>query len=58
MDNDLIDNNLAQILCDQVAEAYNTASPLKISAGNSKDFYGRKVDGTVLSLSENSGIIP
>ena len=57
MDKDLMDNNLAQSLCEQVANAYNTASPLKISAGNSKDFYGRKVDGTVLSLSEHSGII-
>ena len=52
-----MDNDLTQVLCEQVSEAHDKASPLKICAGNSKDFYGRKVEGTELSLKDHSGII-
>ena len=48
---------MAQQLCEQVANAHDQASALKIHAGNSKDFYGRKVDGTELSLNGHSGIL-
>ena len=57
MDNDPRNNNMAQVLCEQVTEAHDKTSPLKITAGNSKDFYGRKVEGSELSLKDHSGII-
>ena len=52
-----MDNDLTKELCEQVSEAHDKASPLKISAGNSKAFYGRKVEATELSLKDHSGII-
>ena len=57
MDKNPINNNMTQDLCEQVTQAHDKASPLKITAGNSKDFYGRKVEGTELSLKDHSGII-
>lgn len=51
------DNDHSAELRQQVRAAHDAASPLKISAGNSKDFYGRKVEGTPLSLREHSGIL-
>lgn len=57
MENDPRNNNMAQDLCEQVSQAHDKASPLKISAGNSKSFYGRKIEGTELSLKDHSGII-
>ena len=52
-----MDNNLTQTICNQIAEAHNKATPLKISAGNSKAFYGRKIEGDELSIKDHSGII-
>ena len=50
-------NNITQQLQDQVQEAYTNKSPLKITAGNSKGFYGRTVEASVLNVSEHHGII-
>lgn len=52
-----MDKNLTQVLCEQVADAHDKTSPLKISGGNSKEFYGRKIDGEALSLKSHAGII-
>ena len=40
-----------------MTQAYNNKSALHIIAGNSKAFYGRKVDGEEISVAEHSGII-
>jgi len=50
-------NNITQQLQSQVQEAYTDKTPLKILAGNSKDFYGRAVDANILDVSEHQGII-
>lgn len=50
-------NDQTPNLCAQIAEAHDRAAPLKISAGNSKAFYGRKIAGEELSLKEHSGIL-
>ena len=52
MNQDISDTLQSQIL--QAAES-NTA--LKIQAGNSKDFYGRKTEGQILDVSKHQGII-
>lgn len=44
-------------LCSQVSQAYKNKSALYIVAGNSKAFYGQKVDGAELSVSDHCGII-
>lgn len=51
------DNDSAEILLAQVARARKNKQPLKITAGNSKAFYGREVKGEELSVAEHSGII-
>ncbi len=50
-------NDLSQVLCDQVTQAYKKQTPLAIKTGNSKAFYGHEVDGEALSLREHSGIL-
>ena len=40
-----------------VRAALKNKSPLSISAGNSKSFYGRKIAGKTLSVREHTGII-
>lgn len=50
-------NDLTQDLCAHVVEAHATSTSLKISAGNSKTFYGRHIEGQELSLAGHSGII-
>lgn len=47
----------SQLLCDRVKQACNDRIPLAITAGNSKAFYGRKVLGEPLSLTEHHGIL-
>ena len=44
-------------LAEQVKQACDTNTSLRISAGNSKGFYGNKVDGEVLDISQHTGII-
>ncbi|MCW8935505.1 MAG: glycolate oxidase subunit GlcE [Gammaproteobacteria bacterium] len=41
----------------QILDAYKNKSTLKICGGNSKQFYGRKVDASSLDVSEHKGII-
>lgn len=40
----------------QVQEAFHSKQPQCITAGNSKNFYGRKIQGTELSLINHAGI--
>jgi len=47
----------SRLFCDRVKQACNNRTPLAITAGNSKSFYGRKVKGEPLSLSEHRGIL-
>ena len=51
------DDTSAQQLSEQVAHAYANKTPLRITAGNSKLFYGNAVRGEELSLANNTGII-
>jgi glycolate oxidase FAD binding subunit len=41
----------------KIKEAYKKTQPLKITAGGSKHFYGRNIQGEPLSLSEHTGVI-
>ena len=50
-------NDQSQLLCDQVKAACENRTPLAISAGNSKKFYGRNVEGEPLSLAGHQGIL-
>ena len=43
-------------LCAQVKQACENQRPLRISAGSSKLFYGRNVEGEDLSLADHTGI--
>ena len=45
------------VLCEQVSQAFHDRAPLAIRAGNSKSFYGRKVEGTELRLQGHEGIL-
>ena len=49
--------DITQKLQQQVAQAYSASSPLKICGGGSKDFYGRKIQGDIIDVSDHSGII-
>ena len=46
-------NNLVQ----SVKEAHDTGDPLRIAAGGTKEFYGRKIKGRGLSVFEYHGIV-
>jgi len=50
-----IDNS--QQIQSQILDSYNDKSSLKICAGNSKHFYGHKVDAKPLDISGHNGII-
>lgn len=50
-------NTVSLNLCAQVKQAYNNKTPLHVTAGNSKLFYGNTVSGDELSLADNTGII-
>ena len=41
----------------QVEDAYHEKQLLRIEAGGTKQFYGRKSDGTLLSLADHTGIV-
>lgn len=53
----MIDNDISKELQNQVNQAIADKTPLSISAGNSKNFYGHQVVGTPLDVSRHSGII-
>jgi len=50
-------NDINNKLLEQINSAFNDKTPLKISAGNSKTFYGNHVDGEIISTTEHTGII-
>ncbi len=52
MNSDFSDN-----LVEQVANAVNNKTALRITAGSSKNFYGNQVEGKTLSTAEHTGII-
>ncbi|HET8791704.1 MAG TPA: FAD-binding protein, partial [Modicisalibacter sp.] len=45
-----------EALCERVRQADADKSPLKIVGGDTKSFYGRRVEGEALSLAEHRGI--
>lgn len=47
----------SQQIQSQVLDAYKNKNALKICAGNSKHFYGPKIDASSLDVSEHQGII-
>ena len=49
-------NDISDKLCAQVKQACDEKRALRITAGNSKSFYGRNVQGEDLSLAEHTGI--
>jgi glycolate oxidase FAD binding subunit len=51
-----VKNDLSDILKDQVAEAVSQKKTLRITGGNSKAFYGNRVEGDVISTAEHTGI--
>jgi len=50
-------SDISQQLQQQIEQAYNTGSPLKICGSGSKDFYGNSVQANELKVTEHSGII-
>ena len=46
-----------EALCTQVGRAFQARRPLRITAGNSKSFYGRKLEGEDISVAGHTGII-
>ena len=50
-------NDVSNILHEQVKTALNSKAPLCINAGNSKAFYGNKVDAQEINIAEHTGII-
>lgn len=53
----LSDNDLSESLQQQVKETISNKTPLYIQAGNSKPFYGNKVEAKILDVSEHTGVI-
>ena len=53
----MLDNDISQQLQQRVEQAIADKTPLAISAGNSKKFYGSQTKGTLLDISQHSGII-
>ena len=51
------DNDNTEQLRHSIVNAYRARTPLVISAGNSKSFYGRAVEGEGLRLDEHRGIL-
>lgn len=51
------DNDKSEQLREQIVNAYRTKTPLVISAGNSKSFYGRQVEGEAMPLDGHQGIL-
>jgi glycolate dehydrogenase FAD-binding subunit len=53
----MTDNDISKELQNQVQQAIADKTPLSISAGNSKKFYGNQSIATSLDVSQHSGII-
>lgn len=51
------DNDASAALLEQVNQALQTATPLRIQGGNSKAFLGREVAGEILDTRAHSGIV-
>lgn len=51
------DYDNSQYLSSKIKEACSSKTPLQIVSGNSKNFYGRKIDFEKLDISSHSGII-
>jgi glycolate oxidase FAD binding subunit len=49
-------NDLSNSLREQVENAFKNKTPLWIQAGNSKNFYGNKVDAQAINITEHKGI--
>ena len=50
-------NDFSENLQEQVANAFNDKTALRISSGNSKSFYGNHIDAQEINLLEHNGII-
>lgn len=50
------DQDIAKALCERVHQANTDKTPLRIEGGGTKGFYGRRVEGDALSLTEHCGI--
>lgn len=50
-------HDFTEALCTQVSRAFHARQPLRITAGHSKSFYGRKVEGEEISVASHTGII-
>ncbi|WP_227370202.1 glycolate oxidase subunit GlcE [Halomonas sp. M20] len=48
--------NSAEALCERVSQANIDKTPLRIEGGGTKEFYGCRVEGDALSLTEHRGI--
>ena len=53
----MIKNDSSDSLKSQVAEAFENKTPLRITGGESKSFYGNNVKGEAISTVEHTGII-
>jgi glycolate oxidase FAD binding subunit len=51
-----MNNDLANNLREQVADAFETKTPICITAGGSKSFYGNKVNAQEINITEHQGI--
>jgi len=49
-------NDLSNNLREQVANAFEKKTPLRITAGGSKSFYGNKVNGQEINVNKHTGI--
>ncbi|GHC17430.1 glycolate oxidase subunit GlcE [Aidingimonas halophila] len=48
--------DMAEALCERVRQADHDKTPLKIVGGDTKAFYGRRVEGDILSTRDHHGI--
>src|SRR5437867_6796573 len=46
-----------EVFAEQIREAAERKTPLKIRGGGSKDFYGRTTEGEILDTRQYSGIV-
>ncbi|MCW9055928.1 MAG: glycolate oxidase subunit GlcE [Gammaproteobacteria bacterium] len=53
----MIDNDISHQIQHQLEQAVNHKTPVKLCAGNSKNFYGRKAVGDTLDMSAHRGVI-
>ncbi len=53
----IADNDISTTLQRQVQDAISNSTPLYIHGGNSKLFYGHKVDASPLDISAHTGVV-